>query len=256
MYINRYLFFIFILFISSETFAIVNIEDMRVSEPAEGFSGKFDFGIAGASGNTDKSSASLGSRLQWHKDKTTNFVVLNYSYGESGGVRNTNKGFLHARHVNQFSAKTANEYFAQAEKNEFTRLSYRGLAGAGLRFSLGDKKSQRAIYLGLGGFYSREELEEATGSTDEGIEDLWRANLYISYKHNFDNGVQLMSTTYYQPEIGNAADFRLSEQAALSVSLSKRMRLVLSLDVAHDSEPPQFVEKTDTSYNTRFEVQF
>lgn len=255
MHMSRYLFILLFLF-SNQINAIVNVEDMRVAEPSDGFSGKFDFGMAGASGNTEKSNASLGTRLQWHQGKATDFIVLNYTYGESSGVRNTNKGFLHARHVSQSWAKTAWEGFAQAEKNEFTRLSYRGLLGAGLRFSLNNENRQSALHLGLGGFYSIEELEAKTGLTDDGVEKLWRANLYISYKHNLDNGVQLMSTTYYQPEIGNAADFRLSEQAALSVSLSKRMRLVLSLDVSHDSEPPQSVEKTDTSYNTRFEVQF
>ena len=111
-------------------------------------------------------------------------------------------------------------------------------------------------HLGLGGFYSHEELEVQTGLTDEEIQKNWRANLYLSYKHQLAEHVQVMSTTYYQPKIGNASDFRLSEQAALSVDLSKRMRLVLSLDIAHDSEPPQSVEKTDTSYNTRFEIKF
>ncbi len=238
-------------------YAIVNTEDLRLQEPEPGFSGNFATAIAGQTGNTEKSAASIGTRLTWHHKPVTNFIVFNYDYGKTGGVRDTNKGFLHARHVRDVTDRRAWETFAQAQKDEFTRLTYRGLLGGGARFVVYRPADGRlALITGIGAFYSREKLDERAGTTDAGIDTLVRGNFYFVVKYRLNDTVSLGSTTYYQPATSDFGDFRALEQAALHVGLTDRLDLKISLDIAHDSRPPQLVEKTDVTYRTGIEYRF
>jgi len=248
---------LFLLCAARPAHAIVNTENLRLQEPEPGFSGNFAMAIAGQSGNTEKSAASVGTRLTWYHKPVTNFIVFNYDYGKTSGVRDTNKGFLHARHVRGITERRAWEAFAQAQKDEFTRLTYRGLLGGGARLVAYKSADDRLeLITGIGAFYSREKLDERAGTTDAGIDTLVRGNFYFVVKYRLNDTVSLGSTTYYQPATSDFGDFRALEQAALHVTLSDRLDLKISLDVAHDSRPPQLVEKTDTTYRTGIEYRF
>jgi len=237
--------------------AIVNIEDLRVEEPAPGFSGQLAFAASGQSGNTDKSALSLGTRMQWYRRPATSFIVFNHERGETGGILDTKKSFFHARRIRHVTLESDWEAFGQVEENEFTRLSYRGLLGGGARLHLGGSgEAGFAVIAGLGAFYSREKLDDRAGATDAGTETLWRGNLYLVVKYRLNERVRVLSTTYYQPATNDFEDYRALEQAALQVKLTDRLDLKLSLDIAYDSRPPQLVEKTDTTYRTGIEYSF
>jgi len=236
--------------------AIVNVENMRVGPAEPGLSGNLDLSISGKRGNTDKDEYGIDGRIQNNTDQVTDFIVLSYDYGEVDNVSNTNKTFIHARHVKQFQPRRAWEAFAQAEENEFARLSFRGLVGGGLRFTLTESAERLGLYLGAGAFWSRETLDKRPGLTDHGSETFSRANLYLVYKHRLNQQLSLVSTTYYQPRLSDSADFRALEQAGLAVKMSDNLSLKLSLDIAHDSRPPQSIDKTDSSYNTSLSYQF
>jgi len=46
------------------------------------------------------------------------------------------------------------------------------------------------------------------------------------------------------------------EQASLQVKLTDRLDLSFSLEITHDSHPPQFVDQTDVICRTGIEYQF
>ena len=252
----RFFFIACIVFWATAAHAIVNVEEMRVQAAQEGFSGNLSFDVNGESGNTDKASAAFGSRAQWKQDAITNFMILNHTYGETDGERDTNKAFFHARHVRQFNPRWAGEGFGQLEQNEFTRLSYRQLLGGGARITLAEEENKKGIFLGLGAFYSREKLDPREGTTDEGTESFWRANVYFVFKYALNSQVRVLNMTYYQPAFENFNDYRFLEQVALKVKMAERLDLKLSLEIVHDSRPPQLVEKTDTVYSTGIEYSF
>ena len=236
--------------LASNAFAIVNIENIRVQKSEDGFSGQLEIDASLQSGNTNNTRIGIGSRLQWIRGNQTNFLVLNHDYGEKSGIRDINKSFLHGRHIIQQNKKWAWEAFGQLEQNEFTRLSLRTLAGGGVRRTLREEADKSAIYLGLGGFYSTERLD------DNSTTDLVRANLYFVVKHAFNQNTHFIGTAYYQPAVSNLGDYRALGQVALSVAISKKLDLKLSLDLANDSQPPTGVKSTDTSFRTGIEYRF
>ncbi len=244
------------LLLSAPAPAIVNVESMRGDDTPEGYSGKIEAAVSGQSGYTDKTGVDVGARVQWQRDRITNFGILRYAYGESSGVRDTNKSFAHLRHIHQVTERRAYEAYLQGESNEFARLSFRGLVGAGLRYTLAEIPKVRATHVGVGAYYARETLDDEPGLSDDGSEDFWRFSTYLNYQRQVNELVQLLSTTYYQPRVNDFGDYRLLEEAALKVKMSANLALKLSVDVVHDSKPPQSVKETDISYRSGIEYNF
>jgi len=236
--------------------AIVDIEALRAGAPQPGYSGALNVSADGQSGNTEKVAINAGARLQWHGGAVTNFAILRYNYGATSGVQDTNKFFFHARHIHQISDRRAYEGFIQAERNIFARLDFRGLIGGGLRLTLTEIPDKKTLHFGAGGFFSREKLQERAGLTDAERSNIWRVNTYLNYVQQLNHSVRVLSTTYYQPAIEDFSDYRLLEEATLSVKMTDTLSLNVSLDLAHDSKPPQAVKKTDTTYSTGAEYSF
>jgi putative salt-induced outer membrane protein YdiY len=248
--------FLLILFGALPAHAVVSMENLHLKTPAEGFEGEIDLSAGGSSGNTDKSDISVGTRLQWQTGMHTDYVVLNYAYGESNDVRDTNRSFLHVRHIGRISRPLAWELFLQGESNEFGRIEFRRLAGGGARFSLLEKQTRSDAFLGVGAFYEMQTITDIIGTTDTGTETTWRGNLYLVLKYVLNDNVRLVSSTYYQPSFEDSGDYRAIENAALEVSMTEKLALSVRIEVKHNSRPPQTVEKTDVIYRTGINYKF
>ncbi len=144
----------------------------------------------------------------------------------------------------------------QAERDEFTRLSFRGLAGGGLRRTLLERDAVAAAYLGLGIMYEREILRRDFHTSDPRDESIARANTYLSIQTRFNAQTHFSNTVFYQPAVADVTDFRLLEEAAIHVRLAKDMELRLDAEVRYDSRPPQTVKTTDIIYTTGITVSF
>jgi putative salt-induced outer membrane protein YdiY len=247
--------FLGITLFATSSHAIVNMESLHTMKPATGFSGQLDLSLNGSEGSTDKKEYGLATRLQWHQpDRHTNFLLLDGSYGEVNGVKNTEKGFIHTRHIRPLNKTLNGELYAQAEQNRFSRLTLRTLAGGGARFTLLDHPDQGLVLAGLGAFWSQEEIDDAY--PDEGIDTLWRANTYLVAKYRFSPTAQLTNTLYYQPAFEDSGNYRLIEQFGVSVTVTDTISLSFAIDHAYDSQPPMGVDSAQTSYKTSLGLRF
>jgi len=240
------------------TLAIVNIENMNLldDDKRQGFETELGLDISGKNGNTSKRKTGFDSRFQSFKDSGTHFLVLSYEYGESSDVKDTDKSFMHLRHIGYVTDTLAWEAFAQLESNEFTRLSLRSLAGGGVRYKMSKPSETQSSYLGAGMFRSKEKLEQDPVATDEGSDYATRANLYIVNKFKLSGTASLSNTFYYQPDLSETSDYRLLEQFRFKVDVTQKLSIILSLDVSRDSRPPQNIERSDSSYTTVINYRF
>jgi putative salt-induced outer membrane protein YdiY len=85
---------------------------------------------------------------------------------------------------------------------------------------------------------------------------LWRGNIYFAWRFAANDRIRFQNTIYYQPAWKDTADFRVLDDAAISITLTKQLDLKLSLEVAHDSLPPAGIRQTDISYKTGLELRF
>jgi len=237
-------------------YAIVSMESVHLGHPPEGYSGAFDVNASGAWGNTQTGAVAAGLKLVRQKNPATDFILVNYQYGESRGSRDKNKAFVHGRHIQQITTKYAWEGFAQLSKDEFTRLTRRALFGAGMRVGLWQTSEVTQGYFGLGGFYEQEKLDVDTASGESDREYAWRGNMYFVIKSKLNEAVSILSATYYQPDLGRVADFRAIENASLVSKLTDKLAAKISLDISHDSKPPSGVKQTDTTLTVGLDVSF
>lgn len=240
--------FIPLLFVSTVVHAIVNMEGLHTTTPRPGWSGNIDLALSGTQGNSDTVSHSGGARAQYHRGADTVFFLVSRQYGESGGIRNSDKWFSHLRLIHQTRDWLALEGYLQGESDAFARLELRTLAGAGVRFTPYSQEGIGQVHLGLGAFRVREQIDHAFA--DSGTDELTRLNSYLVLKYQISESAALVSSTYYQPDVADSGDYRLLEQAALKVQLTDRLDLVVSADYRHDSRPPTGVNDADFSYRT------
>lgn len=235
--------------------AIVNIEGMRDQATGPGLSGTLNLSVSGANGNTEKFATSAGVHLLWRHTRASTLFIASHDYGSSNQVRDTNKSFIHIREVVPHSERFAYEGFVQGERNEFTRLSLRTLFGAGVRMRL-HGNDVGATWLGTGAFHSTEKLEDNPLYSDGGTERLWRGNIYLAIAYHLHNNISVESTSYYQPALSDTGDYRLLEQASVRFTINNHLSLRLTLDINHDSRPPESVKQTDVNYLSGLEYSF
>ncbi|EAU53931.1 YdiY family protein [Mariprofundus ferrooxydans] len=245
-----FLIFILLFLAPSQALAIINAEDLDLSIHEDGTAGKVGFSLNGNSGNSAKINGEGSGRLLWRHGSNTEMLVGSYAYGKSRGVRDTNEAFVHLRHRYALNDSWDVEAFAQAQQNEFARLKLRTLLGGGLRWSSQAEGWQ--LHVGLGSFFERESLRGSNAPATR----LWRGNAYLGLHFAINDHVRLQNTVYYQPAWRYPADFRLLDDAAVSVTLSAGLDLRLSLEMAHDSRPPAGVRPTDISYKTGLAYAF
>ncbi len=236
--------------------AIVNVEQAIIGQPTEGVHSTLDFQVNGASGNTDKITNKVELLTLWQHDTHTEFLQLQDAYGKSRGVVDTDRAFAHLRHRTALSPTWGVEGFVQVGRDPFARLTQRTLLGGGARLVLFEENLKSAGYFGFGAFHEQETLSSKLGTSDALESNLWRANSYLVLKRQLNEQVRVYSTTYYQPAISNAGDFRMLEQAFILVKLAQHLDLKVSLDIAFDSKPPQTVQQRDVLYSTGLEFSF
>lgn len=248
------IFLLLLLVFPVQAHAIINAEGLGVPTDEEGMNGMASLSVNGSSGNSDKINGEAGGRLAWVHGAHNEIFVGSYAYGKSRGQRDTNKAFLHLRHRYALDATLDIEGFAQAQKDEFARLKLRTLLGGGIRWQ--HNEDDWHTYIGLGSFYESETLRSSAAGVAPPRTRLWRGNAYATLSYRLNDHVAFHNTVYFQPAWRDAADYRLLENAGMSVKLAEHLDLRLSLDVARDSSPPAGVKPTDTSYRTGLAYRF
>lgn len=212
------------------TAQIVNIEDRRVNFDSAGWYGQFDLG-----GNYTKNTSevfTLRGNLRLDRVFASGQELLfmaNYRIVQANGNNFLNAGFGHLRYGHPIKGKLSWEYFTQLQYDEKIQLSLRWLLGTGPRFQLA-KGAAGTAYLGVLYMYEYDELRnEATTFRDH------RLSTYLSARWNITEGIQLNSTTYYQPRLLTFSQSRLSTSSLLNIELSKKISFNTRINATYDA---------------------
>lgn len=238
-----------------QAYAIVNMDDLHFREHRDGLSGSVNLQASSSSGNTQSTDVSFTGQLQWNRPQHINLLVIGYEYGKADDTRNQNKSFIHGRHVRQLSQRLDYEIFAQAEDNEFTRLTYRGLLGAGLRFPFANTANHVA-YLGLGAFREVEKIAARDSMASDTINHTGRWNIYLMSRYKLAERIKFSNTFYWQPRMADSDDRRALFVSLLDIETGLRLSVQFSLETAYDSQPPDGVKKKDTKFKTGLAYRF
>jgi len=231
--------------------AILNVEGLQ-GEEVEGVHGEVSARLRFASGNTDLS--------QVGGDLGVGFLSERHWLRAYGGVeRLEQKGkdildnrYVHLRYNYRFSERLRTFHFFQLQANQNLLLDQRRLLGTGLRYRvLGGTRNRLEIGSGL--MLERERLnaEKLGPEEDPNTETVRLSNLMVGSGF-LGEGRRWVTVVYYQPNMREFQDYRLSGEVGLGVELVASLQLDVALTWRHDSRAPADLEKDDLGFKTGF----
>lgn len=237
---KKNLFFVFFLFLTFSAFSqIVNVEKKRKN--TDGFQATIgiDFNIkeTGSRIIELKNNIDLQYAHKAHKIILLNSIKLLSI--DNGSL--INNGFQHLRY--NYTIKDSSfltiEAFGQHQYNEQKLLKKRFIAGAGPRFRILQNKSISWYFAPLA-MYEYEQLSDDKNTETK----LFRLDSYTNLGISLSNLVSFNNITYFQPNLCNFNDYRISSETGLRFNISKHFAYSVTYAFDYDSEPPVDVQNT------------
>lgn len=174
------------------------------------------------------------------------------SYAEFGGASYLGRAFAHVRWTAQWHERVASEIFAQNQYDRILFLRARALGGAGPRLTLFDGEALTA-YAATGYMLEREVFQRSVIPEDEPhprktTNHRWTN--YLTFTVKADEVLSFTNTIYVQPRFDDFTDYRVAEEAALTLTHGSGLSISLALRVRFDSRPPQALSRSDVSLFT------
>lgn len=231
----KFIFGTFFLLFYFQSFAqVVNIENKRIYDDTSGWSGTVDASFSAQ--QTRDLLFSLNFRtLAQYKTRKHFFLLLNDFGYSKGDVVYANRGMSHFRYAYRIkNGPWKWESYFQIQYNQLLLQRNRSLAGTGLRWKIYDNKQVR-FFTGSSFFFEYEEIQPYT----EFNHDVRWSN-YLSWFINKPT-YAFTAVTYYQANVLNFKDYRLSGQYTFLFKLKRNLDFKFEFSNNFDSKPPQTV---------------
>jgi hypothetical protein len=170
-------------------------------------------------------------------------MILSSEFSRAEGLNTANHHFAHVRWKWTQSPKLAVYSFAQVEHNDKQDIKSRNLLGIGLEYSLKVSTGFRAAIAAS----MMPEYEVLRGLKFDDGEYRTRLSFYLSGFLQLTKNSRLASTTFYQPQVDDWAFFRILMENSFYISISSKVALKTTLNLAHNSRPPEGIDHTDMS---------
>ena len=185
-------------------------------------------------------------------DEPDLLVQGDFSFASSGAADDEvgefspyiDNGFLHVRWTARWLPRLGTELFAQVQFNEFQKLTYRLLGGAGVRVPLMLGSTFEA-FAGTAYMLEYEELDIDPGDAHPAETVYHRWSSYLTMRLNVKKYLRVLSTTYVQPRFDALSDLRVLQEVVLEVDVVKHISLLVVVSVHYDGDAPDEVESTD-----------
>lgn len=239
---------------NGRTQSIINIEKALVASDRKlHISG--DVSTALSRGNVNITLLNTEFNLGWQPDSLHIIRVMGgiNILNESGNTLN-NVGFIHLRHnyvLNNFMKTFA---FYQAQYNNIIFLEQRHLAGVGIR--LGFHKNHFDFAVLIGAMYEHEDLDEDfLLPNEQSISNLARTATAVSVKYDHKS-THIISTTYFQMDLGNFNDFRILNDTEIRFQITKHFSIFNVFEIRFDSQQPLMLESYDLTNSVGIGINY
>lgn len=248
-------FFIMILAGHTLNAQVINIESERIKTDTTGWAGSAEVGSHIYKNNFVLYDISSNIHVQY-KTKRSLFLLLNnisFISVDNPGTEDTpfeNAGFQHFRYNYKITDKFVWEAFVQGQYNEALGIDWRFLAGTGPRYKLIGLDKFR-LYVAALYMFEREKNPENVDPIDVN-----RMSSYVSFTIAPNDKFNLVSTTYYQPDLANFSDYRIASTTNLKVYLSKRFYWKSDYNILFDTAPAAGIDGTVYSFDNGIGLEF
>jgi len=231
------------------TAQVVNTEKMRSDAPSEGWLAEANLNF-GLTRNKAGQTVSLGSRarVEYLKNKSRWLVFGSYNLTQFKDVddpeavpRNfANNAYGHLRYNYKLKDWLTWEAFSQTQFDEVQEVQIRVLNGTGLRFAITETKKWQ-LFLGTLYMY---EYEETTDLPELTYNRNHRLSSYASIGLQVTETFTLNHVTYFQPDVVNWQDYRISTETSLAFNITDKLAFTTYFQLVYDTRPPITVPET------------
>lgn len=250
-----FIFFILSFCLTDILNAQINTERFRVSQYHLGLGGEAGVGITVRTGNTDLQLISGKGRINYNGGTFYSFLVIGGDFGWKGSEQFSNESLVHLRYVPSLSRITQLELFGQIDYNKARKLSFRKLAGSGLRFKAYRDSSIR-FSVGAGFMIENENYDLPPGSIHPSNETFVRSTNYITTEISLSENADFYSTIYYQPAVNKFSDFKILSENSVSAKISKHLDMEILFTLRNDNKSPDDTKKLDINSSFGFKYRF
>ena len=239
------------------TIAITNMEYLHKQGKNEGLHGNLEFSLSGKSGNSERQTNTIASQLSYRSGAHQFLTSGSAEYGESNDIKDADNKFIHQRYIHHVTPFLAYEGFIQYQDDAFKLLDSRKLIGGGARFNLSPASDPYLFNVGLGAYYTKEIYSPTTSIVDSTNEETYiRINSYINFAKQITVSTSFSNTLYWQPRVGDISDSYAYNNLALTVKISKKLALKITLETQYDSKPVDDLKHVDHTYFTSLAYSF
>lgn len=226
---------------------LINIESQRIQSDTIRKAGNASVSfLYQENNNKPLTQLKSGAVFQFKSRNLKNVWLMlgNYQFSKTREQQLSNAAFLHLRYNRKFNELLRYEAYSQLQNNRLLSLRSRFIAGTGLRIKFSAKKVFHS-YIGISSFYEYEESVENDSRLHRNDVRL-SSYLVLSFKLPNEKG-ELISTSYYQPLVGQLSDFRFSNQSSLVIHFSKKLSFTTTFSYSYDEFPPTGIARETIS---------
>ena len=243
--------FILVLFKTSVSKAqVINIENKRFMNDTNGWVGNIDFTCNVIQNTQQVISFSNAIRVQYQKNRSR-FILLNdVNFIKAGNTNFVNAGYQHFRYNYKVNKYLTMEAFTQTQYNPVLKLDFRYLLGAGPRLKLVKRENVR-IYLAALYMYEYDDIVNDAVNIYE-----HRISSYITGSFSLSKTVDFTTTTFYQPNIENTADYRIANDSGLEIHINKHLNFKSTFNLLYDTYQPSGIPDLVYSFRNGLSIKF
>ncbi|KGE88666.1 MAG: DUF481 domain-containing protein [Phaeodactylibacter xiamenensis] len=244
---------------------VVNTEKLR-STNEDGWLAEagLDFGLTR---NKAGQTLSLGSRLrlEYDTDKSRWMVLGAYNLTQFRNVEDpgsvprnfANNAFGHLRYNYLANDWLTWEAFTQFQYDQIQQIDARVLTGTGPRVKLLRTDSSQ-LFFGLLYMYEHEASTDVFEVPEERSVNVYlydhRLSTYLSGGFQVTETFNINHVTYFQPNLADLGDFRISSETSLTFKISEKLAFRTYFQLMYDERPPIPVPNTMYSLNNGLEI--
>ncbi len=211
---------------------VINIENKRFLNDTNGWVGNTDF-VFNLQQNTQQVMAFSNTlRVQYQKNKSRFIFINDISFIKAGKTNFVNSGYQHLRYNYKVSKFLTIEAFTQTQYNPVLKLDFRYLIGAGPRIKLLKKENAKIYFASLYMYEYDDIVNDAVNIYEH------RLSTYLTCTFTVFKNVELISTTFYQPNLENSNDYRIANDSGLEISINKHLNFKSTFNLLYDTYQP------------------
>lgn len=239
-----------LLFISTINAQILNIENKRFYNDTNAFVGiaRFKFNVTHNTVKIFEYGNSI--QMQYQKNKFRTLLLLDNQFSKVDTQFFANSGYFHLRLSYKIHSHITIEVFTQLQNNRLLKLNLRFLTGAGPRFKLIDKKKIKTYVASIPMY------EYEINTIDAEPFQTIRLSNYFTMSINLNEILYINSTSYFQPNLQNKSDYRLSEDISANFTIKKNIVFRSSFNMLYDTFQPTGVPALSYRFENGLEIHF